>query len=386
MIWIAMAAAALASLWFIWRGLPAGPGPVARGVVGGTLLAALAIAVVFYAFLGSPELPDAPLAERADEIAAARDASEQSRQRAADALDEARRNAGARPGDVEAQFALAQAAARAGDSATEIAALEAALAITANPAIKSMIAEALSREAGGVVTPRALEWIDGALEESPGDWRARYLKALYFSQTGDDEAALEYLMPLAAEAVGSPFYPAIAKAVGAAAERLELDPAALLPDSSVSEADIAAMVDGLEARLLAEDSVTDHESWMMLVRSRLVLGDGEVLEQRIEDLLERLDGPRDNPWLDSRLLMAVVEMMLPPDDLPKTIPPVLDRVLARARDLAPDDVSTLFFSGLVARSRGDAANVKAWWGRLDTMLEEGNPIRPLIREELDGLE
>ena len=385
MTWLVMAAAALAGIWYIRRSLPPETGRGARAAILGVLLAGLALSVTLYLRLGSPGAPDAPLDGRSQEIEAAREADDASRNRAAGDLESARQAVEADPGNVEARFALAEAAARAGDSATEIAALEAILEMTGNNEVKAMIAEALSREAGGIVTARALAWVDDALATNPADWRARYLKGLHLNQTGDDEKALDYWAPLAKEAVNSPIYPAIENAIRLSASRLGVDAAPFLPDSDVGEADIAAMVDGLESRLLAEDGVTDREGWMMLVRSRIVLGDEELLTRRIDDLLARLEGPRENPWLDSRLLVAVAEMMLPADNPPETVPPVLDRVLARARELAPDDIATLFFSGLVARQRGDTARVEEWWGRLSSMLDDANPIRPMIDAELERL-
>ena len=383
-VWLGMAAFTLACLSYIGWQLLDGPDRRTRIIGGGAMLAWLAVAVVFYAVHGSPGRLDAPLSERLDEIAAARGADDESRRQAATALEAARRDAAARPDDVEARFALARAAAQAGDSATEIAALESVLAMTGNPAIKAMIGEALSREAGGIVTGKALELIDATLEEEPGNWRARYLKGLHLSQTGDDDAALEYWVPLANDAVGSPIYPVVANVISLAAGRLGFDPSALLPEAGAAGGapDIAAMVSGIETRLLAEDSVTDHEGWAMLIRSRITLGDEVLVHQRIEDLLERLRDPRQDPRLDSRLLVTVTELLLPPDNLPDVIPPVADRILARARELTPDEISVLFFSGLVARSRGDRQGLDEWWGRLVTMLEEDNPLRPLIEDEL----
>ena len=391
-----MAALMLASIGLIGRDLIRGADPKTRLIGGGVMTLGVVAAITIYSVYGDFGRPDAPLSGRADEIAAARTLEDNSRSEAEERLDIARAEAAARPDDIEALFALAEAAAQAGDAASEIETLTSILEATGNPAIKAMIAEALSRQAGGIVTSKALDWIDEALSEDPGDWRARYLKGLYFSQTGDDSTALEYWVPLAEDTAGSPIFPAVAAAVNQAAERLGMDVANLMPDSllpnpeedapQVTLEDIKAMVSGLEERLLAEDSITDHDGWLMLIRSRINLGDEDLIDQRLDDLLNRLEGERPDPALDSQLLIAVTELLLPADNLPEVIPPAVDTLLGRARTLTPDDPSVLFFSGLVARSRGNPDGVRQWWGKLSITLGDDNPLRPLIDDELARLE
>ena len=381
--WLAMAAAGLATLGCLGWPFLRGSRLRVRAFGGGATLACLGVGAALYGLLGSPGLPDAPLGGRKGEIAGIISASEETLRQAASDLEAARLGAADKPGDIEAQFALAEAAARAGDGATEIAALESILAMTGSPAVKAMIGEAVSREAGGIVTSKALEWIEEALAEDPADWRARYLKGLHLSQAGDDRAALGYWVPLAGEAVGSRIYPALAEAVELAAGRLGLDASELLPVAGGM--DILAMVDGLESRLLGEGRVTDHDGWAMLIRSRIVLGDEAALHQRLDDLLERLQGPSGDPGPDRRLLVAAVEMLLPPDNLPEAVPPVVGRLLERARELDPGDSSVLFFSGLAARIDGNGEQTGEWWGRLYDRLEEDDPLRALIGEELGRL-
>lgn len=380
-----MAAVLLATLAVVGGGVIRGGDRQARLAGGGVMAAALLVAVGLYAGYGEFGRPDAPLSDRQAEIADAEAARSISQAETVSALDAARIEARDRPDDIEAQFGLAEAAARAGDSETEIATLKAILEKTGNSAVKAMIGEAISREAGGIITAAALDWIDDALADDPDDWRARYIKGLYFSQTGDDNAALEIWQPLAEDTAGTPIYPAVADAVSLAAERLGLDAANLLPEDTPGPADIAAMISGLETRLLDEDSITDHDGWVMLIRSTINRGNTDALNARIAAMLERLEGPSADPAMDSALLIAITEQLLPPENLPETIPPEVEMILARARDLTPEEPSVLFFSGLMARSQGDANGILTWWGALRDRLEDDNPLRPLIDQELAKL-
>lgn len=379
-----MAVLALGSAALIGRDLLIGADRISRMIGGGILAASLLIGIGFYMVYGSFGTPDAPLSSRQAEIAAAQQAKQESQVETESALALAIADARRTPGDIETQFALAEAAARAGDSQLEIATLKVILDETGNPAVMAMIGEALSREAGGIITQQALDWIDQALAENPNEWRARYLKGLHHSQAGDDQRAFEVWLDLAEDTVGTPVYPAVAGAVSAAADKLGLDASTLLPqqDDAVGAPDIAAMVAGLEERLLEEDAITDHAAWQMLIRSYVTLGETGRRDQRLDDLLARLPDGGTDPEADLTLLIRITEMIMPPDNLPEVIPPVLDRLMAKARTIQEQHPSVLFFSGLMARSQGNEAGLKQWWGQLRAMIDDENPLAALLDNEL----
>ena len=87
--------------------------------------------------------------------------------------------AAASPEDVGAWLRLAMAAAAAGETNTELAALEQAEQLTkGDPAIRAMRAEAMSRAADGQVTIPARELIADILTEDPSEPRALFLSGL----------------------------------------------------------------------------------------------------------------------------------------------------------------------------------------------------------------
>ena len=345
-------------------------------MAGAAIMLALAISIGIYALYGSFGLPDNPLSNRQAELAeAARDA-EKAEEEGLSALSAARQNAEANPDDIEAQFNLADAAAVAGDSETEIATLKSILRQTNNPLLKAMIGEALTREAGGIVTTRALAWIEDGLNDAPEDWRGRYLKGLYLSQSGDDLGALGIWSPLAEDLNGTEIYPAVAAVINEAANRLGLNPQEFLPAALPDQVDIAGMVEGLEAKLTAVEDNRDR--WVMLVRSLSNLGENA----RRDDAIRRYLAAMPAEIEDVQVLLSFVELLLPLDALPEEMPDVLTPLLNAARGIDPDNHGILFFSGLEARSNGDEASLKAYWGQLLAKLDPQNPLYALLDQEM----
>ena len=351
---------------------------------GGIIMLALASSIGFYAVFGSFGLPDQPLSNRQAELAEAANEAAKAEQEGRSQLEEARLIANNNPDDIEAQFNLADAAAVAGDSETEINTLKSIYRQTNNPLLKAMIGEALTREAGGIVTTRALAWIEDGLNDAPDDWRGRYLKGLYLSQSGDDLGALGVWSPLAEDLNGSEIFPAVAAVINEAANRLGLDPQeflpaplpAPLPGQTPDEFDIAAMVEGLEEELTTVDDNRDR--WVMLVRSLSNLGE----DRRRDDAINRYLSLMPRQVEDIQVLLSFVELLLPLDALPEVMPEVLTPLLGAARDIAPDNHGVLFFSGLAARSNGDQAAVKTYWGQLLAKLDPENPLYALLNQEM----
>ena len=180
-------------------------------LVAAIIPASIIIAAGVYGAIGAFGMADAPLSGRGEEIAAARETATAEAEEQRDALDAARRLVIENPDDIEARFALAEAAAIAGAATIEIDTLNHILEVTGDASLHAMIAEALTREAGGIVTIKALAAIDRGLAANPDDWRARYFKGLYLSQNDDDQGALDLWVPLAEELFGSPVYPAVVR-------------------------------------------------------------------------------------------------------------------------------------------------------------------------------
>lgn len=153
------------------------------------ILIALLVSAGIYGMLGKPDMGDAPLHMRADALQkkAAIEAMEQ--ELANRNLAAAKQQLDENPDDIVAMLMLAEAAATAGQYETEIAALERAFDQSGHPTIRSMLAEALTRQADGIVTEQAAELLLQSLTENLDDWRAAYLYGLYLSQNGNDAKA-----------------------------------------------------------------------------------------------------------------------------------------------------------------------------------------------------
>ena len=350
-----------------------------RPVISITLLVALLASLGLYGYYGSFGLADNPLKQRSEEIAAADAEKDNTQSKNFIAFQAAQTAAQARPQDLEAQFKLADAAAVAGQSDVEIETLEKILVLTGNPLIKSMIGEALTRQAGGIVTTRALELIEEGLAERPDDWRGRYLKGLYISQSGDDMGALGLWAPLAEDLNGSEIYPAIEAAIQEASARIGVDAQTFLPAPLPSAADITDMVLGLEAELQQAGVEGERERWLMLVRSLVNLGEAERRDAAIGQYLKLMPRTQD----DIPILLGFTELLLPLDQLPNTMPEILNPLLSSAREINADNHGVLFFSGLVARSNGDRESVETYWQKLLTQLAPENPLYDLLSQELN---
>lgn len=154
------------------------------------LLVPLLGAVVIYAVLGRAHLPDQPLALRGAELAE-KARLESARQAAASqALTQAEAVLKDNPQNIAAMLLLAEAASKAGEYAREVAVLTEAYTATQNSTIRAMLAEAITRQAGGIVTEAAAKLLRQTMSESPDDWRAPYLYALYESQQGNHQQAI----------------------------------------------------------------------------------------------------------------------------------------------------------------------------------------------------
>ena len=154
------------------------------------ILIALLIGTGVYGMLGKPDLADAPLYLRVDAIQKKTAIAAMEQELANSNLEEARQLLNENPDDIVAMLMLAEAAAAARQYDVEITALKQAFDITGHPTIRSMLAEALTRQADGIVTEQSKELLLQSLEDNLDDWRAAYLYGLYLSQNGKEAEAI----------------------------------------------------------------------------------------------------------------------------------------------------------------------------------------------------
>jgi cytochrome c-type biogenesis protein CcmH len=140
-------------------------------------------------------------------------------------------------------------------------------------------------------------------------------------------------------------------------------------------ATIQAMVSRLAERLRQDPS--DGKGWAMLGRSYRALGQADEAKEAYRRAIVLL--PADT---QARIELAI--MLLEEaegDGLPDEAIARLEEVLA----LAPDQPDALYFTGLSAAMKGDAARAKARWNRLLMVLPADSPARGQVEKDMARL-
>lgn len=267
-----------------------------RLAVGAALLASIGAGAV-YAYLGSPELPAKPYADRKNDpdILMASAAS-----RLASGLAE-------KPdADGYAKLGVIYVALRDYDKAAE--AYQQSLHIKDGNANRwSGYGEALALSQNGMVTPEAHEAFVKALRHDRRDARARFFLGLAALQADDPRGAIAIWRDLAQDgAPDAPWLGAVKERIAATAKKSGIDPETVGPrPPSLVSTDVTAimgmkaedrmvairgMVDRLAARL--KDNPGDIEGWRRLAKSYRVLGDVNKAEQ-VERKIQELEGKRE---------------------------------------------------------------------------------------------
>lgn len=345
------------------------PASLSARVLGVVVTGIALLTGLLYVQLGSPGLEAQPIEARQEERRAAqlKDQSEQNALQ--ESLAQAKQEADARPDSVEAQLSLALGFARLDDFQNEIAALRRALALADDaPVVKAMLAEALSRQADGQITLPARALISEVLAVVPNEPRALFMAGLAAYQDEAYGAAVEIWGELERLAPQDSPWPALARRnIITAAEKggitLDDDTEGLVADIvGASEDDrqemIAAMVEGLEARLL--DEPDDAPAWQRLIQARRVLQDEAGLLRALDGAAMAFDDSRDAQ-------LAVLEFVLSQSDSA-----YLEKgraALARLGAIDNQALDYLFFAGHIARLGGDDASALLHWQVLYERLE-----------------
>lgn len=264
-------------------------------------------ALIVYLGLGNPTLPDMPLAARVDMPTGQvedRADFEDLTQRLAERLEQ-------QPDDPLGWTMLGRSYRLLGRFDDAVAAFERALALTAPRVDADLVAdhaEVLIYQAGGVVTPQALEQLGRAVARSPGQPKARHYLAVARAQSGDVRGALAIWRGLEEDAPADASWLAtVQDRIADAAMQLGIAPESVAPRRFTAAGDspallgspiardaqpdadtvaaieamepeergavIRAMVDRLADRL--EDDPDDLDGWVRLGRAYLVLGETE---------------------------------------------------------------------------------------------------------------
>jgi cytochrome c-type biogenesis protein CcmH len=236
------------------------------------LVAVLSIGT--YAYLGRPDLPAAPLATR--DVAAEGEID----------LDAAIKTIEARlatnPDDLRGWTVIAPTYMQMGRYADAVVALRRVNELgTPTADTLTDLAEALMMQKGGSVEGEPLDLLRKASALDPKHIRSLYYIAGEETRTGEFEAAIRDWNALLKLGKGDEPWMVTAKN-GIAYAEAGLNPNAA-PPAQPDDAQIDAMVDGLEARLSAQGGTVDE--WTQLVRSRMVQG-------RIEEAQAAYDAAR----------------------------------------------------------------------------------------------
>ena len=287
-----------------------------------------------YIFLGSPDLPGQPLAQRQDRLAPSQHAGQQAGQQPAgsmeDAIGQLASRLEANPENVEGWILLARSYTQVGRYRASSEAYARAVEQGADdPQVLMSYAEMLTAVADGNVPPKAKQLIEQTLAAEPRDPRARYYFGLSQAQAGKTRDAFGTWMSLASDTPAeAPWRNLLEQQITAAAETLGEDlgeipvavapPAAAAPSRAPALAEAApgptaedveqaqemtdeersafirSMVDRLASRL--EDEPQDLDGWLRLARAYVVLGEAEKAREafgKAEDLTRDL--PPDAP-------------------------------------------------------------------------------------------
>jgi cytochrome c-type biogenesis protein CcmH len=220
-----------------------------------------AISIGAYAWLGRPDLPAAPLASR--------DAAAEAQVTLESAIDTIEARLAQTPDDLRGWTVIAPAYMQLGRYADAVKALRRVNEL-ATPTADTLtdLAEALMLEKGGSVEGEPMELLRRAHALDTSHVRSLYYIAGEETRVGDYDAAVrDWNTLLKLSKGGEPW-------VVTAQNGLAYAEAGGKPDTAASEqpdqAQIDAMVDGLDARLKAQGGTV--EEWTQLVRSRMVQG------------------------------------------------------------------------------------------------------------------
>ena len=259
------------------------------------LIAIPAISLSLYASLGSPALPDQPLATRV--------AERQGQFEVQSAIQKIEQHLAANPDDGRGWDILAPVYMKMGkyeDAARAFANANRVLGDT--PERLTAQGEALVYAAQEQVTPQAQEIFNKVLDLQPGHPVAFFYLALAREQGGDAPGAIEAYTQLAQgtppDAPWQPIVRARIAALGGTPPAAnDGDPKGETADavrampSAEQRAMIRTMVDGLAARLDADGR--DVEGWLRLLRSYKVLQENDLAKAALAKARSALDADPD---------------------------------------------------------------------------------------------
>ncbi|MGI9493116.1 MAG: c-type cytochrome biogenesis protein CcmI [Geminicoccaceae bacterium] len=374
------------------------------------LIVPLASGLIYVKF-GRPDMPDMPLASRAapEQQLAGEDALLTN-------IEQLEKHLETTPDNGGVWMVLGRNRLRAGRYQAAVEAFEKGVEFSPeDPTAVAELAEAMVYQAGGQVTPSALERFKATLEQIPNEPRAGYYLGLALAQEGETDAAIDGWSQLleispsdapwraqiidavrtVLESEGRPTEAVIAglpegtapgpegaaaSNAGAASTGVTSQQAiqALPPEEQNEQ--IRGMVEGLAARL--EDEPDDVEGWLMLGRSRMVLDEPDAAKAAFERAVE-LDPERPD------ILLAYASSLLQPSEPPGGDPVVVTEAVGlyeKLLTLAPDDPEPRWLLGLAAAQTGNKEEAAGHWRELLSLIDEGSEDYGIVEARIAALE
>jgi cytochrome c-type biogenesis protein CcmH len=249
------------------------------------------IAVAFYLPLGSPQLPDFPLADRSR--------TPSPTQPLDNLVAQVQQHLEQNPTDGRGWGVLAPVLAKLGRFDEAITAFRNTITYSGDSASRRAdLGEAITAAANGVITADAKSEFERAVALDGNEAKARFFLGLAAEQDGRtaDAAAIwrDMLAKAPADApwrpvvqaalvrVGGPSLPALSNDTIAAAQGME---------AGDRNAMVQGMVDRLATRLKQDGN--DVEGWLRLVRAYMVLGDRDKAKQAVADARQAVGSDAD---------------------------------------------------------------------------------------------
>ena len=252
--------------------------------------AVAALTLGLYAFLGSPDQPSQPLADRTEVAAQSIDLE--------DAIARIEGQLTTNPDDLRGWTVIAPAyleMARYADAARAYRRIIELSGPTAD--LQTSLAEALMLGSNGTGSPEAMDLLRAAAASDPAHVLSRLYIAAELTRAEDYPAAVTaWQAALALSKGGEPWLPAAQQGLAVAQN------GGVAPANAAESAAITQMVTGLAERLSAEGGSV--EEWIQLVRAYLVLGDTDSAQAAYDDAVAAYPQAFDRGELDTLALGA----------------------------------------------------------------------------------
>lgn len=356
--------------------------PLWLGAVG--IAVAVAAGSVYLA-IGSPGVPDQPIAARVPPGAPKSLAL--SAERLADRVEK-------NPEDAEGWVLLARAQAALERYQAAAESYRRAMALTDDRADAAAgYGEMLVLSSNGIVTPAARKAFETAAAKDPGNAPARYYLALAAAQAGRPADAIEAWRQLEADTPADAPWRAMlrqrieetARAAGLPVPEAQRGPSSadisaaerMSPEERMKM--IRSMVDNLAARLA--ESPDDAAGWQRLGRAYRVLGEKEKAESALARVVALRPGDKEALLDHARALLDKEGGAAPEKPLPEAF--LAD--MRKVAEIDPENTEALWYLGLAAAQRHDKEQALAQWRRLLALLPPDSDDAKLVQRAVEAL-